>query len=262
LDHGPCTLHPDIPYTDKIHYVLIMVIEESRLNDGVLVIDKPVGPTSHDVVQIVKRTIGARKVGHLGTLDPAATGVLPLVINNATKHAEALKGGDKVYTFTLVLGTQTATDDDAGEVIATHPVMPSHREMLPPLIAEFIGESDQMPPSYSARSVGGVRLYKLARDGVVPEVTPRRICIHELAIEREDGLRISLRMRATAGTYVRALCRDIGARLGCGGHASGIRRLQSGRFTLAQAVKLEEVGARGLQAMIPLEVLVGNEVVS
>ncbi len=230
--------------------------ETSSPCDGVLVIDKPAGPTSHDVVQMVKRAIGARKVGHLGTLDPAATGVLPLVINNATKHAEALKGGDKVYTFTLVLGAQTATDDAVGEVIATHPVTPAHIAVLPPLIAQFMGESDQAPPSYSARSVGGVRLYKLARDGVVPEVTPRRVSIYELSVEKMDGHCVDMRMRASGGTYVRALCRDIGARLGCGGHASGIRRLQSGRFTLAQALSIERCAAEWRNALLPIDAVV------
>jgi tRNA pseudouridine55 synthase len=223
--------------------------------DGILVIDKPAGPTSHDVVQMVKRAIGAAKVGHLGTLDPPATGVLPLCINGATKAAAQLMGGEKIYSFDLVLGSTTDTDDDTGKVLATHPVEQSHRARLADVAQQFVGETDQIPPQYSARKVNGRRMYKSARKGVIVTPKPRRVRIHEIVIDKMHEQGAAMRMRCDGGTYVRAVCRDIGAALGCGAHAANIRRLQSGQFTIAQALQLNDVPTQWKEKMIclPLE---------
>lgn len=209
--------------------------------DGILIVDKPAGPTSHDVVQKVKRAIGAKKVGHTGTLDPAATGVLTLCINGATKRAGELSGGEKVYEFTLVLGAQTDTDDDTGKVIDESSYGASNRSRLDEVIKSYIGSIEQVPPAYSAVKKNGVRSYKNARKGNEVALEPRNVLIHELTIMREEENRIRMRMRCEKGTYVRALCRDIGRDLGCGGHAAGIRRVKNGDFTIEQAIKLEEV---------------------
>lgn len=222
--------------------------------DGILVIDKPAGPTSHDVVQMVKRAIGARKVGHLGTLDPAATGVLPLCVNRATKAASQLMGGEKIYSFDLVLGSATDTDDDTGSVIAEHPVEPVHLARLADVAQRFVGETEQVPPRYSARKVNGKRMYKSARKGIQLEAEPRRVRIHEIDIDEMTERGAAMRMRCAGGTYVRALCRDIGAALGCGGHAKDIRRLQSGQFTIAQAIPLDAVPTQWQTKLIPVNV--------
>jgi len=233
--------------------------------DGILVIDKPVGPTSHDVVQEVKKLLGAKKVGHLGTLDPAASGVLPLVINRATKFANRLSGGEKIYEFNLILGCATDTDDDQGKNIRHGEVPPNAREQVETLITKFIGDILQVPPAYSAVKVGGKPLYKAARKGEIRKADPRLIQIHELAIcpphpsplpkgEREKHLSpsplggegrgeggrlpIRMRLRCGAGTYVRALCRDIGEAMGCFGHAANIRRLKSGMYNVEEAIDM------------------------
>jgi len=221
--------------------------------DGILVIDKPAGPTSHDVVSRVKRMIGARKVGHLGTLDPAATGVLPLCINAATKKADELSGGDKVYSFTLRLGAVTDTDDAEGELLEEHHVEKHHLDRLPQVVQTFVGEIDQVPPRYSARKVNGRRLYKMARKGVEVSAPPRKILIHELAIETIEGSSVAMKIRCGKGTYVRALCRDIGRVLGCGGHAADIRRLQSGRFSILDAITIDELNDTWEEKIISYE---------
>lgn len=218
--------------------------------DGILVIDKPAGPTSHDVVQMVKRAIGARKVGHTGTLDPAATGVLTLCINGATKRAGELSGGEKVYEFKLVLGAQTDTDDDTGMPLHERIVENKHRDQLKVIIEKYIGSIEQVPPAYSAVKKKGVRSYKKARQGSEVSLEPRNVVIHELTILGEDKDRVRMRMRCEKGTYVRALCRDIGRDLGCGGHAAEIRRIKNGQFDIDDAITLEDVPVRWRDALI------------
>jgi len=218
--------------------------------DGILIIDKPAGPTSHDVVQIVKRAIGARKVGHAGTLDPAATGVLTLCINGATKRASELTGGEKIYEFTLVLGTRTDTDDDTGAVIEEGAVGRDCHAELEGIIERYIGVVEQVPPAYSAVKKNGVRSYKKARKGDEVSLEPRNVVIHELTMLGRHENRIRMRMRCEKGTYVRALCRDIGRDLGCGGHAADIRRVKNGEFSIDDAIKLEDVPAHWRDALI------------
>lgn len=212
--------------------------------DGILVIDKPRGLTSHDVVEEVKRALGARKVGHLGTLDPAATGVLPLVINDATKFASMLSGDRKVYEFDLVLGRQTDTDDDEGRVIAEGEVPPDVLGRIETAKRTLVGRIMQVPPAYSAIKVGGRPLYKDARKGRPVEARPREVKIDELSVINhcigDDGrMRVRMRMCSSAGTYVRAVCRDLGKAVGSLGHASNIRRLASGDHKIEEAIGLD-----------------------
>lgn len=210
---------------------------------GVLVIDKGPGFTSHDVVAIVKRLARARKVGHLGTLDPAASGVLPLVINEATMHASKLAGGEKVYEFTLSLGRSTDTDDDTGRTIAEAPVPAEIMSGLVGLLPRFVGWTMQVPPAYSAVKRAGVRSYRMAREGRALPLDPRPAEIRSLELVGGCMPEPRLRMACGPGTFVRALCRDLGAALGCGGHAKGIRRLASGPYIIDMAVTLEALKA-------------------
>lgn len=212
--------------------------------EGILIIDKPAGPTSHDVVAEVKMLLGAGKVGHLGTLDPLATGVLPLVINGATKFANMLSGDSKVYEFDLVLGRQTDTDDDEGSVIAEMEVSEDALGRIETIKGSFTGNILQVPPAYSAVKVGGRPLYKNARKGRSVEVKPRQVTIDELCVlnsHRDDNGRfcVRMRMRSSSGTYVRALCRDLGKAAGSLGHAANIRRLVSGDYRIEDAVGLD-----------------------
>jgi len=204
------------------------------------VIDKPKGLTSHDVVQVVKRAISAKKVGHLGTLDPAATGVLPLVINGATKQASRLAGVEKVYRFTLVLGASTDTDDDMGRVIFDGDCPEDCASKVKDLIPTFVGDIEQIPPHFSAIKVGGRRAYKIARNGKKPKIGPRRVYIKNLYITNSCDDKLEMVLECNSGTYVRSICRDIGKVLGCGGYASNIRRLLSGRYSIEQAIPLDD----------------------
>jgi len=209
--------------------------------DGVLVVDKPAGFTSHDIVAIVRRITGAKKVGHLGTLDPAATGVLPLVINGATKLASSLSGGERVYEFVLKLGVKTSTDDDQGEVLSTSAVSSDALERLKASIPDFIGKIMQVPPIYSAIQVAGQRAYHAAYAGEKIELEPRAVEIKSISIINSCDDDIHMKLECMAGTYVRSLCRDLGERIGSCGHASRIRRLKSGKFDISQAVTLDDL---------------------
>lgn len=211
--------------------------------DGVLVIDKPAGPTSHDIVQRVKRILMARKVGHLGTLDPAATGVLPLVINEATKRAKELAGKEKIYDFTLRLGAGTDTDDDAGKVTEQSPIPADFLAKLEAVLPSFIGAVMQAPPVFSAVKIGGKRAYKLARGGDITVPESRQVKINSIIILETNGHDVRMRVDCESGTYVRSLCRDLGEAIGTVAHAGGIRRLRSGRFTIDEAVAIEDLEA-------------------
>lgn len=212
--------------------------------DGILVIDKPEGPTSHDVVMEVKGLLEAEKVGHLGTLDPAASGVLPLVVNKATKLSSRFSHTYKVYEFDLILGASTDTDDEEGKIIKRGCLTDNALDMFNNVLPSFLGEIVQVPPAYSAKKVRGVPLYRIARQGEKVDVSPRKIKIYSLDILKpgsKDGtLRVRLRMVCSKGTYVRALCRDIGKNLGFFGHAGMIRRVKSGPFDISEAVSLDK----------------------
>ena len=206
--------------------------------DGLLLIDKSQGMTSHDVVARARRIIGIRAIGHAGTLDPFATGLLILCVGNATRVSEYLLGEVKRYSGRMKLGERTNTDDLDGEVIERRDARATPAD-LERARAAFTGHILQIPPQYSAIQVGGKRAYKLARSGETVELMARPVHIIELDLAFADATTVDLHMTCTAGTYVRALARDIGEMLGCGAHLVSLRREQSGLFMLASAITLE-----------------------
>ena len=211
----------------------------SLLVSGILNINKPRSWTSHDVVAKVRRLIGQRRVGHAGTLDPLATGVLLLCVGQATRVAEYLMAGQKRYRATLRLGISTDTYDAEGEVTReVRPVDVSLRQ-IEATIPTFTGEIEQVPPMYSALKRGGQPLYKLARRGETVERQPRRVTIEALEIVAWTTPELRLEIVCSPGTYIRSLAHDLGERLGCGAHVTGLTRLASGRFTLSKTVSLE-----------------------
>lgn len=228
--------------------------------DGVIVIDKPSGCTSHDVVAKVKRTLGAKKVGHLGTLDPMATGVLPLVINKATKLAQALGGGVKGYEAVMLLGADTDTYDAEGKVTETFEVGGVTKEQVIKALRGFIGKIQQLPPMYSAVKKNGTPLYKLARKGVTVERSPKEVEIFNIndiefsEAAGEDALpSVSFKVTCSRGTYIRSLCYDAGKVLGTGAHLARLRRTQSGDFSIEASLALDSSREELVRALIPIE---------
>jgi len=220
--------------------------------NGVLVADKPSGWTSHDVVAAVKKKIGARKVGHLGTLDPMATGVLPLVINKATRYARFLDGGEKVYLATMELGVETDTYDSEGVVTAASEVTATEEDVRKAL-STFMGRIKQVPPMYSAKKVGGVPLYKLARKGVVVEREANDIEIFTCDVVSLRLPFVEFRLSCSKGTYVRSICHDAGALLGCGGRMTALRRIGCGEFSDSEAIGPDAEAGELIARIIPLE---------
>ena len=209
--------------------------------DGVLIIDKPSEWTSQDVCAKLRGVFHEKRIGHGGTLDPMATGVLPVFVGRATRAVEFVMEGEKEYLAGLRLGLVTNTQDTTGEVLEQRPVSVT-REELENALERFRGDILQVPPMYSAIKIGGKKLYELARKGREVERPPRKVTIHALTVEGQTGEGdFSLRVRCSKGTYVRTLCHDIGAALGCGGCMSSLRRTMASGFTLAQAHPLEEV---------------------
>ncbi len=206
--------------------------------DGILVIDKPKGFTSHDVVAIIRKLSGEKKVGHLGTLDPSATGVLPLVLGKATKLAESLAGDEKTYSFTLCLGTATETDDAEGAVTETATVPKDFGDRLEKILPSLTGWQTQKPPVYSAIKCNGLKSYEAARRGLQVELPDRKVFIKSLSITGIYENKADMRLECGAGTYVRSLCRDLGRYLGTYAHAMDIRRLKSGTYTIDAATDL------------------------
>lgn len=209
--------------------------------DGVLVIDKPTGPTSFDVVRQVRSLLRLKKVGHTGTLDPLATGVLPLCLGEATKVAGFITEGDKAYDATVRLGSETDTLDAEGQVTAQAPVPALTPALIEAALARFRGPFDQIPPMYSAVKVGGKRLYELARAGEEVERAARQVTVYELVLRDFSAERLQLSVRCSKGFFVRTLAQDVGRALGCGAHLEALRRTASGPFTLAQALPLADV---------------------
>ena len=212
--------------------------------DGVLVIDKPLGPTSHDVVARARRALREKRIGHTGTLDPMATGVLPLVIGRATRLATFLSSSDKVYEAGVRLGSATDTYDAAARLAtggAPPPAPAVDREQVEAALTGFRGTFEQMPPPYSAKKVGGVPAYKLARKNEPTALSPVSVTVRELTLlGLEDGL-LRLEVISTAGFYVRSLAHDLGAVLGCGAHLESLRRTRAGAFGLEQSVPLDDL---------------------
>ena len=228
------------------------------LRGGVLVVDKPAGLTSHDVVHVVRRALGRPRGGHTGTLDPFATGVLPLVIGKATRLAQFYAGADKEYVARIAFGWATDTYDGTGE----RTMCPAPAEAMPgpdaiaTALQSFVGPHDQVPPPYSAKKTGGTPAYERARRGQLVELPPVRVTAHALAITATGADWVTVQVHCAAGYYVRSLAHDLGRLLGVGAHLTDLRRVRSGVFTLEQSIGLEPVlrdPGVALTRLVPLE---------
>ena len=225
--------------------------------NGILVIDKSAGWTSQDVAAKLRGVFHERRVGHGGTLDPMATGVLPVFIGRATRAAEFLESAEKEYVAGLRLGVVTDTQDTSGTVLETNSVCVT-RAQLEAALRQFLGPIEQIPPMYSAIKINGQKLYELARRGQEVARKPRSITIHALELLEGEGADWTIRVRCSKGTYVRTLCHDLGRALGCGGCMSSLRRTRAGSFTLAQAVTMQQVldfaaGQDPQQLLMPID---------
>lgn len=208
--------------------------------NGIVIIDKPAGWTSQDVTARLRRVFGTRRIGHGGTLDPMATGVLPVFVGRATRGVEFFEHAEKTYETELLLGVATDTEDTTGTVLFRREVSVTP-EQLTAVLERFRGEIMQIPPMYSALKVNGQKLCDLARKGRQVERQPRPVTIHELTLLSREGETLRLRVRCSKGTYIRTLCADIGEALGCGGCMQALRRTQAGEYTIAEAVPLQQL---------------------
>ena len=209
--------------------------------NGLLIVDKPAGITSHDVVSIVRRATGEKSVGHLGTLDPMATGVLPLLLGKYTRLAQFFGQAEKSYTGTIRFGVATDTFDAEGEAVGEPVALGLGLEELRELAKHFHGAMDQMPPVFSAKKIGGVPAHKLARAGKDVPVKPARITIHSFELTGMEGDVAEFAMSVSAGGYVRSVAHELGGLAGCGAHLSSLRRTQAGVFGLESAITVEEL---------------------
>lgn len=222
----------------------------SESPSGYLLVDKPVGPTSHDVVDAARRILRTRKVGHAGTLDPFASGLLILAVGRMTKEISKFVGLDKSYEATLRLGATSDTMDRTGTVTEQKDRAPVSREAFEAALGKFRGAIDQVPPMYSAKKVGGKKLYELAREGVEIERKPVRVTIHELELVDYAWPIAKLRTRVSSGTYIRALADDIGKALGCGAYLEELRRTSIGGFDVKEAVAKDAIALTSLRASL------------
>jgi tRNA pseudouridine55 synthase len=209
--------------------------------DGVLLVDKAAGMTSHDVVALVRRKLEIKKIGHCGTLDPLATGLLLLTIGRGTKIQDLLMSEDKSYSGTLTLGTSTSTQDRQGEVVETRTVPPLDEDQIRAVFEKFRGDFYQMPPMVSAKKQGGVPLYKLARQGKVVEREPRLVHVYRYSIDGIALPDIDFSVVCSKGFYVRTYAHDIGETLGCGAHLKSLRRTRSGRFDVDLSISVQDI---------------------
>jgi tRNA pseudouridine55 synthase len=209
--------------------------------DGVLLVDKAEGMTSHDVVALMRRCLGIKKIGHCGTLDPIATGLLLLTIGRGTKVQDLLMSEDKEYVGALTLGTTTSTQDRQGDIVETKPVPQLTEEQIRAAFDKFRGDFYQMPPMVSAKKHGGVPLYKLARQGKVVEREPRFVHVYRYAIDRIALPDVGFSVLCSKGFYVRTYAHDIGEALGCGAHLKSLRRTKSGRFDVTNAITVDQI---------------------
>ncbi len=217
------------------------MLQEFSALDGALLVDKPAGPTSHDVVDMIRRQFNIKKVGHCGTLDPNATGLLIIVLGRGTKLSEKLMSDDKVYEGAIRFGETTSSYDTDGDLISSMPVPPLTLEQLNEAAAEFVGDLMQTPPMVSAVKKSGVPLYRLARKGVEVEREPRLIHIYSFRFNAYAEPLGHFRLACTKGTYVRSIAHEIGQKLGCGAHLATLRRISSGKFDVAQSIQFEEM---------------------
>jgi tRNA pseudouridine55 synthase len=213
----------------------------AAIPDGVLLVDKAEGMTSHDVVALVRRQLGIKKIGHCGTLDPIATGLLLLTIGRGTKVQDLLMSEDKEYVGTLSLGATTTTQDRQGEIVETKPVPALSEEEIRAAFDQFRGDFYQIPPMVSAKKHGGVPLYKLARQGKVIEREPRFVHVYRHSIDKIALPEIDFSVLCSKGFYVRTYAHDIGEALGCGAHLKTLRRSKSGRFGLERAISVDQI---------------------
>ena len=225
--------------------------------DGVLALDKPPGMTSHDVVDVVRKALGTRKVGHGGTLDPDATGVLVVGVGKATRLLSYAQEATKRYLDRIRFGTVTSTQDASGEVLETHPVDVTRDEVFTEL-KRFVGPIEQIPPMVSAVKIGGQRLHEMARRGEEVERPPRPVTIYEItptAFDEGDTVELEMDVACSSGTYIRTLAHDIGSALGCGAHLRTLRRTAAGGFTLEDAIDLDSIGE---DRLLPLASVVAH----
>ena len=209
--------------------------------DGAILVDKPAGPTSHDIVAQIRRTFRLKKVGHAGTLDPAATGLLIVLLGKGTKLSEKLMSGDKIYEGELKLGQTTDTYDADGEVTSQAEVPALDLDALQNVASSFVGDLLQVPPMHSAIKKEGVPLYKLARQGVEVERAPRLVHIYQFKITAFASPLLNFKVACTKGTYIRSLAHDLGQKLGCGAHLTALRRTHSGDFDIKEALPIESI---------------------
>ena len=226
--------------------------------NGIINVYKEKGYTSHDVVAILRKIAGQKKIGHTGTLDPDATGVLPVCLGRATKVCDLLTDHDKTYETVLLLGKTTDTQDISGEILKEHPTEHLNEAEVIKVIENFKGTYDQIPPMYSALKVNGKKLYELAREGKTVERKSRKVTIYQIHIKKIQLPRVRMEVTCSKGTYIRTLCHDIGNRLGTGGCMEELTRTKVGRFELKDSLKLEELSdlaqnGRLEDALIPLD---------
>jgi tRNA pseudouridine55 synthase len=221
---------------------------EARLADGVLLVDKPAGLTSHDIVAIVRRLGGQRRVGHAGTLDPFATGLLVVLLGRATRLLPYLAGEPKVYDAVIAFGHETDTDDGTGEPTTTAP--PPDRASVDSALSSITGVLQQIPPAYSAKQRGGQRAYVAARRGAPLDLAPVSITVHEWTVATWDGERLAATVSCSGGTYVRALARDVGRAAGSAAHLEKLRRRRSGPFRVEDAATLDALERDGVEAHV------------
>lgn len=222
------------------------------MQSGILLVDKPEGPSSSEVVERVKGILGCRKVGHLGTLDPFASGLLPLAIDEGTKIADIFLSADKTYSGVIALGVETDTQDATGRVVESHPVGRISKAKIKELESAFTGPLLQTPPMFSALKKGGVRLYRLAREGKSVPRSQREIRVERLKVWKMSERELGFELTCSKGTYIRTLAADMGRFLKCGAHLKSLRRLACGLLTLDQAVPLDQIEVLKRQGRVPI----------
>jgi tRNA pseudouridine55 synthase len=227
---------------------------------GVVNLDKPVGPTSHDMVALMRRLTGDRRIGHAGTLDPLASGVLPILVGAATRFSQELTGGRKRYTATIRLGATSATDDGEGPITVVGHAIPDDAAIEAALTG-FVGTFDQLPPAFSARKLGGRTAHRAARNGRALALAPRTVTVESIEVEdisrTNEAVDVTIDLRCGPGTYVRSIARDLGEQLGCGGHLAALRRTEAAGLRVEDAItpgQLEslQAGGRLADALLPV----------